>query len=167
MAAHIKHPVNNVPFLFSSQTRVHHEYRVSGKTLNLGHRSDQRKTLKERDHQLLTRNLKRVRRATFPQIAEDFNAGALRNVSVRTVERTIIDMGFRNRCLTRVSLLTVRHTDLRLAWARQRRHLTVDYWKQVARSDESHFQLYREGGHILVWRQPHESMEPTCQQGSV
>ncbi|GBM90537.1 hypothetical protein AVEN_236328-1 [Araneus ventricosus] len=56
------------------------------------------------------RSLKRVRRATLPQIAADFNAGALRNVSVRTVEWTIIHMGFRNRCPTRVPLLTVRHT---------------------------------------------------------
>ncbi|GBN93108.1 hypothetical protein AVEN_105719-1 [Araneus ventricosus] len=47
----------------------------------------------------------------------NFNAGALRNVSVRTVERTIIDMGFRNRCPTRLPLLIVWHTALRLAWA--------------------------------------------------
>ncbi|GBN06919.1 hypothetical protein AVEN_135392-1 [Araneus ventricosus] len=97
----------------------------------------------------------------------DFNAGALRNVSVRTVERTIIDMGFRNRCPTSVPLLTVRHTALRLAWVSQRRHRTVDDWKQVAWSDESRFQLYRVDGHVLVWRQPHESMDPTCQQGTV
>ncbi|GBM28062.1 hypothetical protein AVEN_27449-1 [Araneus ventricosus] len=66
-------------------SRVYHEYRVSGKTSNLRHRCDQQKTLKERDRRCLTRNLKRVRCATLPQIATHFNAGALRNVTVRTV----------------------------------------------------------------------------------
>ncbi|GFT85421.1 hypothetical protein TNCV_497781 [Trichonephila clavipes] len=34
---------------------------------------------------------------------------------------------------------TARHKALRLAWARQRQHWTVDDWKQVAWSDESRF----------------------------
>ncbi|GBN08289.1 hypothetical protein AVEN_133787-1 [Araneus ventricosus] len=113
--------------------------KVSSKTSNLRHRCDQKKTLKERDRRRPTRNLKRVRRATLPQIAADINAGALTSVSVRTVERTIIDMGLGSRNPTRVPLLTARHTAFRLAWARQQRHWTVDDWKHVASSDESHF----------------------------
>ncbi|GBN83709.1 hypothetical protein AVEN_209702-1 [Araneus ventricosus] len=111
-------------FVYSHATisRVYHEYRVSGEISNLRHRRDQKKTLKERERRWLTRNLNRSRRATLPQIAADFSAWALRNISVRTVERTIIDMGFCNRCPTRVPLLTVRNTGLRLDWARQRRH---------------------------------------------
>ncbi|GFS70940.1 transposable element Tcb2 transposase [Trichonephila clavipes] len=44
---------------------------------------------------------------------------------------------------------------------------TVDDWKHVALSDESRFQLNRADGRVRVWRQPHESMDPTCQQGTV
>ncbi|GFT18132.1 transposable element Tc1 transposase [Trichonephila clavipes] len=56
---------------------------------------------------------------------------------------------------------------LRLAWACQHRHWTVDYWKNVAWSDKSSFQLNRADGCLWVWRQPHEFMDPTCQQGTV
>ncbi|GBM03050.1 hypothetical protein AVEN_14561-1 [Araneus ventricosus] len=70
-------------------------------------------------------------------------------------------MGFR------VLLLTARHTASCLAWARQHRHWTVDGWKHVTWFDESRFQLFRADGRVRIWRQPHESMAPTCQQGTV
>ncbi|GFV37751.1 transposable element Tcb2 transposase [Trichonephila clavipes] len=75
-------------------------------------------------------------------------------------------MGFRSRRPTRVALLTARYNVLRLAWACQHRHWTVDDWKHVAWS-ESRFQLNPAGGRVRVWRQTHESMDPTCQQGTV
>ncbi|GFX99997.1 transposable element Tcb2 transposase [Trichonephila clavipes] len=76
-------------------------------------------------------------------------------------------MGFWSRRSTRVPLLTARHIVLRLAWDRQHRHWTVDNWKYVAWSDESRFQLNRADGRVRVWRQPHESLDPTCQQRAV
>ncbi|GBN80718.1 Transposable element Tcb2 transposase [Araneus ventricosus] len=76
-------------------------------------------------------------------------------------------MGFQSRRPTRVPLMTAQHKSLRLAWARQHRHWTVDDWKHVSWSDESRFQLYRADGRVRVWRQPHESMDPTCQQWTV
>ncbi|GFS81771.1 uncharacterized protein TNCV_2707091 [Trichonephila clavipes] len=60
-------------------------------------------------------------------------------------------MGFRSRRHTRVPLLTARHKTLRLAWARQHRHWTVDDWKHVTWSDESRFQLNRADGRVRVW----------------
>ncbi|GFT22503.1 uncharacterized protein TNCV_3274631 [Trichonephila clavipes] len=39
--------------------------------------------------------------------------------------------------------------------------------KHVAWSDKSRFQLNRADGRVRVWRQPHESMDPTYQQGTV
>ncbi|GBM47074.1 hypothetical protein AVEN_179798-1 [Araneus ventricosus] len=49
----------------------------------------------------------------------------------------------------------------------QHRHWIVDDWKHVAWSDESHFQWSRADGCVRVWIQPHETMDPTCQQGTV
>ncbi|GBN15972.1 hypothetical protein AVEN_21229-1 [Araneus ventricosus] len=57
----------------------------------------------------LTRIIKRDRRATLPQIAADFNAGPSTSVSVRTIQRHIMDMGFRSRRPTRVLLMTARY----------------------------------------------------------
>ncbi|GBM10961.1 hypothetical protein AVEN_171442-1 [Araneus ventricosus] len=64
-------------------------------------------------------------------------------------------------------LLTARRKALCIAWARQHSHWTVDDWKHVAWSDESRFQLYRADGRVRVWRNPHESMNPTYQQRTV
>ncbi|GFX27402.1 transposable element Tcb2 transposase [Trichonephila clavipes] len=76
-------------------------------------------------------------------------------------------MGFRSQRSTRVPLLTARHKALCLAWSFQHRHWTVEDYKHFAWSDESRFQLNRAGGRERVWRQPHESMDPSCQQGTV
>ncbi|GFW92824.1 HTH_Tnp_Tc3_2 domain-containing protein [Trichonephila clavipes] len=148
-------------------SRVYREYRESGKTLNPRHRCGREKIMQERDQRLLTRIIKRDRRAVLPQIAADFNAGPSTSITLKTIQRNTIDMGFRRRWLTRVPLLTARHKALRLAWARQHRHWTVDDWEHVAWSDESRFQLNRADGIVQVWRHPHESMDPTGQQGTV
>ncbi|GFT36309.1 HTH_Tnp_Tc3_2 domain-containing protein [Trichonephila clavipes] len=62
----------------------------------------------------------------------NFNTGPSTSVTVRTMQRKIIDMGFWSRSPTGVPLLTARHKALRLAWARQHRHWTVDNWKCIA-----------------------------------
>ncbi|GFU64376.1 uncharacterized protein TNCV_3947431 [Trichonephila clavipes] len=45
--------------------------------------------------------------------------------------------------------------------------LDFDEYKHVAWSNESRFQLSRADGRVRVCRQPHDSMDPTCQQGTV
>ncbi|GBL80854.1 hypothetical protein AVEN_26277-1 [Araneus ventricosus] len=102
-----------------------------------------------------TRILKRNRRATLPHIAADFNDGTSASVSVRTVRRTVINMGSQSRRPIRVPLLTARHKALLLSGARQHYHWTVDDWKQVAWSDESRFQLYQTDAHVGVSRRHH------------
>ncbi|GFX39027.1 HTH_Tnp_Tc3_2 domain-containing protein [Trichonephila clavipes] len=82
--------------------------------------------MQKRDQILLTRIIKRDRCATLPHIASNFNAAPSTSVSVRTIQRNIIHMGFRSRRPTRVPLLTARHKALCLAWAHQHRHWTVD-----------------------------------------
>ncbi|GBM65972.1 hypothetical protein AVEN_211442-1 [Araneus ventricosus] len=52
-AGEMRHRISRIAMNFgyshTTISRVHHEYRVSDKTLNLRYRSDQKKTLKERD----------------------------------------------------------------------------------------------------------------------
>ncbi|GFY22296.1 HTH_Tnp_Tc3_2 domain-containing protein [Trichonephila clavipes] len=82
--------------------------------------------MQERDQRRLTRIIKRDTRATLPQIASDFNVWPPTSVTVRTIQRNIIDMGFWSPRPTRVPLLTARYKDLHLTRARQHRHWTVD-----------------------------------------
>ncbi|GFU33210.1 HTH_Tnp_Tc3_2 domain-containing protein [Trichonephila clavipes] len=135
-AREIGHCISEVAikFGFSRATisRVYREYRESGKTSNLRHHSGRKKIMQERDQRRLTRIIKHGRRATLPQIAAEFNAGPSTSIIVRTIQRNILDIGFRSRRPTRVPLLTARHKALRLAWPRRHRHWTVDDWKHDA-----------------------------------
>ncbi|GBN67481.1 hypothetical protein AVEN_118454-1 [Araneus ventricosus] len=88
----------------------------------------------------------------LPQIATNFNDGASTSVRVRTVQRTVINIGSRSRSPTRVPLLTARYNALLLSWARQHYHWTADDCKHVAWSDESRFELYRTDARVRVWR---------------
>jgi hypothetical protein len=86
-------------------------------------------------------------------------------VSLWTIQQNITDVGFQSRSPTAWPKA------LHLAWTHQHRYWIVDDWKHVARSNESHFQLYRANVcgsvRVWVWRKTHESMEPVCQQGTV
>ncbi|GBN57055.1 hypothetical protein AVEN_195154-1 [Araneus ventricosus] len=96
-------------FSLTTISRMYREYRESGKTSNLRHRCGRKKIMQERDQRQLTRIIKRDRRAALPQIAADFNAGPSTIVSVRTIQRNIIDMVFRSRRSTCVPLMTARY----------------------------------------------------------
>ncbi|GBM29067.1 hypothetical protein AVEN_233239-1 [Araneus ventricosus] len=65
--------------------------------------------MQERDQRRLLRIIKRDKRVTIPQIAAYFNVGPSTSVSVRTIQRNIIDMGFRSRRPTRVPLMSARY----------------------------------------------------------
>ncbi|GBN41510.1 hypothetical protein AVEN_178950-1 [Araneus ventricosus] len=111
-AREMGHSISEIAMKFGfsrTTSRVYREYRESGKTSNLRHRCGRKKIMQERDQRRLTRIIKRDRRATLPQIAADFNAGASTSVSVRTIQRNIIDMSFRSRRPTRVPLMIARY----------------------------------------------------------
>ncbi|GFT58903.1 HTH_Tnp_Tc3_2 domain-containing protein [Trichonephila clavipes] len=85
---------------------MYREYQESGETSDLRYRYGWKKIMQEQDQRRLTRIIKRSRRAILPQIAADFNAGSSTSVNVRTIQRNIINMGFRSLRPTRVPLLT-------------------------------------------------------------
>ena len=144
-AREMGHSISEVAmkFGFSRMTisQVYREYQESSKKLNLRYRCGRKKIMQEWDQRQLTRIIKRDRRATLPQIAADFNAGPSTSVSVQTIQRNIIDMGFRSKSSTCVPFMFTRHKAVRLAWARQHRYRLIYDWKHVAWYDESRFQL--------------------------
>ncbi|GFT90042.1 HTH_Tnp_Tc3_2 domain-containing protein [Trichonephila clavipes] len=152
-AREMGHSISEVAmeFGFSRTTisRVFREYWESGKISNHIKSTSllwPENILQERNQRQLTRIIKHNRRATLPQIAADFNAGPSTSVTVRNIQRNIIDIGFRSRRLNHVPLLAARHKGLRLAWPLQHRYWAVNDWKHVMRFDESRFQLKRADG---------------------
>ncbi|GBM88474.1 hypothetical protein AVEN_144796-1 [Araneus ventricosus] len=93
------------------------------------------RVIKEKGRRRLFRLVKQNRRQTVAQLAAQYNAGPSASVSEHTVQRTLLDMRLCSRRLTRVPLLTERHRQLRLQWAREHRDWTLDEWMRVAWSD--------------------------------
>ncbi|GBN90033.1 hypothetical protein AVEN_66919-1 [Araneus ventricosus] len=74
-------------------------------------------------------------------------------------------MGLCSRHPTHVPLLTKRHRQLRLQWAREHRDWTTDEWKRVAWTDESQFLIHHVDGRVRVRRLPGEQLLPSFTAG--
>ncbi|GFX91319.1 transposable element Tcb1 transposase [Trichonephila clavipes] len=75
--------------------------------------------IKEKSHWRLSRMVKQNRSQTVAQLTAQYIARLSRIVLDHTVQWTLMDMGLRSKCLTPVPLLTKRHRQLRLHWARE------------------------------------------------
>ncbi|GBM66903.1 Transposable element Tc1 transposase [Araneus ventricosus] len=100
------------------------------------------------------------------QLTAQYNAGPSASVSEHTVQRTLLDMGLCSRRPTRVPLLTKRHRQLRLQWAREHRDWIMDEWKRVAWSDESRFLIHHDG-RVRVRHLTGEQLLPSCTAGHI
>ena len=81
----------------------------------------------------------------------------LHRISRRTFQRRLAEAGLHARRLYRGPMLTQRHCQRRLEWAR--RHLR---WRQVLFTDESRFLLRRVDGRTRVYRRHGERFADNC-----
>lgn len=73
-------------------------------------------------------------------------------ISRQTVNRRLVERGYRARRPTWKPKLTGQHRARRLAWAREHQRLTPAHWRHVVFADESRFVLYPKDGRIRVRR---------------
>ncbi|GBN38416.1 Transposable element Tcb1 transposase, partial [Araneus ventricosus] len=123
------------------------------------------RVIKEKGRRRLSRLVKQNRRQTLAQLTAQYNAGPRASVSEHTVQRTLLDMGLCSRRPTRMPLLTKRHRQLRLEWAREHRDWIMDEWKRVAWSDESRFLIHHVNGRVRVRHLPGEQLLLSCTAG--
>ncbi len=71
-------------------------------------------------------------------------------------------MGYSSRRSHRVSLLSAKNRKRRLQFAQAHQNWTIEYWKNVAWSDESRFLLRHSDTRVKIWHKEHESMDPSC-----
>ena len=84
------------------------------------------------------------------------------NVSLSTVNRRLLQHGYRARRLTKCPRLVVRHRVARLRWAREQRRLHPGHWRHVIFTDESRYILDRTDGRQRVRRLPGENLRDDC-----
>uniref|UniRef100_A0A3B4Z7B4 Transposase Tc1-like domain-containing protein n=1 Tax=Stegastes partitus TaxID=144197 RepID=A0A3B4Z7B4_9TELE len=108
----------------------------------------------------MARLVRADRKATVTQITTRYNRGMQNSISERTTRRTLRRMGYSSRRPHRVPLLSAKNRKLRLQFAQAHQNWTIE--ENVAWSDESRFLLRHSDGRVRIWRQQHESMDPSC-----
>ncbi|GFX90900.1 transposase domain containing protein [Trichonephila clavipes] len=103
-----------------------------GETSSRRHGVGRLHAIKEKCHRRLSRMVKQNRSQTVTQLTAQCNAGQSRIVLEHTVQLTLLDMGLRSKRHTREPLLTKRHRQLRLSWARDHRDWSMYQWERVA-----------------------------------
>ncbi|GFW86552.1 transposable element Tcb2 transposase [Trichonephila clavipes] len=138
--------------LRSTVVSIYAKWMNDGETSNRRHGVGRPHAIKEKSHRRLSRMMKQNRSHTVVQLTAQYNAGLSRTVPEHTVQRTLLDMGLRSKRPTPVPLLTKRHRQLRLRWAREHHDWSMDQWEKVAWSDESRFVIHPADGRIRIRR---------------
>ena len=84
------------------------------------------------------------------------------HVSRTLVNSRLVRTGYRARRPLRKPLLSQRHRQRRLAWARDHHRLGPQHWSHVVFSDEARFEVYRQDGRIRVRRRVEELYHEAC-----
>ncbi len=71
-------------------------------------------------------------------------------------------MGYSSRRPHRVPLLSAKNRKRRLQFTQAHQNWKIEYWKNVAWSDESRFLLRHSDGWVRNWCKEHENMDPSC-----
>ena len=126
-------------FSRSTVSRVYQGWSTTQRTSSQRQASGRKRLIDERGQRRLTRIVQSNRRATVSQLTVQYNIGAERPIKECTTRRTLTRMGYGSRRPNRVPLLSAKHKKLRLQWAKERKHWTLEDWKNIGWSDESRF----------------------------
>lgn len=122
-----------------------------------------RRTSARDDRQLLNMS-RRNRRMPASRLCHLWRRHFGVNVSRETVNRRLVQHGYRARRMTKVPRLTVRHRVARLQWARRHRRWQLGHWRHVIFTDESRYILDRTDGRQRVRRLRGENLRNDCVQ---
>ena len=88
------------------------------------------------------------------------------HISRQTVNRRLVDSGYRARRMVKCPRLTAQHRAARLRWAREHRVFQLGHWRHVVFTDESRYILERQDGRQRVRRLRGENLRDDCVQES-
>jgi transposase len=133
------------------------KFKNTGTIASENHAGRPRKFTK-RDEQYLKQILKKNRRATVSEITELLPT----EVSSRTVQREIHNLGMRACVAVKKPALNDMHKQRRLEFAKKYKHFTVEDWSRVIWTDKCYFEIGKNSRQVLVWRMPYEKYLVDC-----
>lgn len=129
--------------------------------------SGRKKVTNERTERILRRLSLRDRFKTAPKLRAELIETTGINVSLRTVQRRLNEIGLKACRPAKKPLLTASMKKKRYNWAKDKENWTIDEWKNVVFSDESKFNLIGPDGNHPVRRQAGERYFSDCIQSTV
>ncbi|KAJ8887136.1 hypothetical protein PR048_013351 [Dryococelus australis] len=109
-----------------------------------------------------------IQETKFEPLIDDFYllyvpGFACAHVFTDEVDDTVTTLSF----IRTLQVKHTRHRAQRLTWAREVANWTLEDWKHVAWSGESQYRLFRADGRIRLWCKFNETMDPSCQRGTL
>jgi hypothetical protein len=104
-----------------------------------------------RDHRALKKVVRETRQTSSETITCEFRSATNCPASSMTVRRELRGMGFHGRTAAYKLNISPVNAKCRLKWCKERCHWTVDNWKRVILSDETHYSMWQSDGRVWVW----------------
>ena len=136
-------------------------YRRTASVADLPRRPKHRVTTRNQDQQIVDTH-QQNRRAVASITARTIIGHHGHAVTAQTVRNRLRDVGLRCRRPYRGLILTPRHRQQRLQWARRHLRMTRADWAAVLFTDESRFNLYDNDGRLRVYRGRNERFSDNC-----
>lgn len=114
-----------------------------------------------RDDRRLIRESLQNRRLTVPDLTASWNHAGVAS-STSTVRRRLKDVGLTGHVAQKKPMLTQRHRNLRLTFAREHSTWTRVDWSAVLWTDESRFTMFQSDGPTFVRRRHGEQLRDDC-----
>lgn len=134
-------------------------YGQNGTLENSVRRKRQRKTT-ETDDRAIVRLSKKDPFLTAPMIHRAMQPQISQNISSRTIQRRLAEVGLRGCIARRKPLVSKINIAKRLNFARQHLKKSLSFWQNVLWSDESKFNLLGSDGKTYVRRPQNQSLNP-------
>ncbi|CAI9593047.1 unnamed protein product [Staurois parvus] len=95
----------------------------------------------ERGQRMLKRTMRRSHQLSAKSISKDLQTSCGLQISTTTVHSELHVMGFHGRAAASKPYITKCNAKRQMQWCKSCRHWTLEQWRNVLRSDESHFSV--------------------------